>query len=308
MRNKVIAILTADLHLSLNAPIWRSAEPDWFAAMARPLKEIIAIQKANNNCPVLCAGDIFDKWNSPPELINFAIDNLPENMWCIPGQHDLPLHSYDDIGKSAYWTLVKSNYIYHLEKDYEKMIDRKIIVSGFPYGYKLKKTENNISFPILPKIALIHEYAWIKGHNYTGASKESKIIKSIPPGQLDYNIICYGDNHKGFSSCFTDGTQVWNCGSIMRRNSDQIDYKPQVGLLYDDGDIRGYHLDISQDKYLDVSKETLGADTFNMKAFIKELEKLGDEDLNFVEAMNRYLSDNKINMPICNIILKAMKQ
>ena len=73
---RVIAILCADVHLSLNPPVWRSNEPDWFAAMKRPLDEIKELQKKNHDCPVFCAGDIFHKWDSPAELINWAIDNL----------------------------------------------------------------------------------------------------------------------------------------------------------------------------------------------------------------------------------------
>ena len=54
--------------------------------MQRSLEQIRDLQK-EFDCPVICAGDIFDKWNSPPELINFAYDNLPE-IYAIPGQHD----------------------------------------------------------------------------------------------------------------------------------------------------------------------------------------------------------------------------
>ena len=108
MRSKntenIIAIFAADLHLSLKAPIWRSTEQDWFEAMLRPLVELRTLATLHN-CPIVYAGDIFDKWNSPPELINFAIEHLPKGH-AIPGQHDLPLHNYEDIRKSAYWTLV----------------------------------------------------------------------------------------------------------------------------------------------------------------------------------------------------------
>lgn len=312
MRKEIIAILVADLHLSLNAPIWRSAESDWFAAMARPLKEIRAIQAANNDCIILCAGDVFDKWNSPPELINFALKYLPDNMYCIPGQHDLPQHNYEDINKSAYYTLVQAEKIQNILPEVMVLQDeRKITLTGFPFGYKIKErgSHTNISFPKTICIALVHEYIWIKGHNYTTAPKENQLSRAlndfINKKLKGYDVIIYGDNHKGFSTNRSN-TEIFNCGSLMRRNSDQIDYKPQVGLLYSDGSVKPYYLDITQDKHLDVSKEALGEDTLNMKSFIEELEKLGDTDLDFTEAMNRYLSDNKISMPICNIILKAM--
>ena len=34
---QVLAILCSDLHLQMKPPVARSAEPDWFAAMRRPL-------------------------------------------------------------------------------------------------------------------------------------------------------------------------------------------------------------------------------------------------------------------------------
>jgi len=87
---KVLAILMADIHLSLKAPIWRSAEPDWLDAQARPLKEVKLLQD-KYKCPVICAGDIFDRsrktadgWNAPAELINYAIEYLPDDMYAIP--------------------------------------------------------------------------------------------------------------------------------------------------------------------------------------------------------------------------------
>ena len=43
-------------------------------------------------------------------LISFAIRELP-SCYAIPGQHDLPNHSYTDIQRSAYWVLVEAGII-----------------------------------------------------------------------------------------------------------------------------------------------------------------------------------------------------
>jgi DNA repair exonuclease SbcCD nuclease subunit len=311
MRKEVVAILTADLHLSLNAPIWRSAEPDWFAAMARPLKELRKLQR-KFECPVLCAGDIFDKWNSPPELINFAMDNLPKRMICVPGQHDLPLHNFDDIKKSAYWTLVQAGKISTIDRFEHVLADGPLSLYGYPFGKEIQEAPKEAELEKTIRVALAHEYVWIEGHNYTGAPSENRLgahrLKKDNLGRFGgYNVLVYGDNHKGFQTNPLGTTTAFNCGSLMRRNSDQVDYKPMVGLLYNDGSNEPYYLDISKDKYLGVH-EPMETDALNMKAFIQELEKLGDTDLDFTEAMTRYLKDNKINMAICNIILKAIGQ
>ncbi len=314
-KEKVIAIFCADIHLSLNAPIWRSNEPDWFAAMKRPLDEIKEIQFLNNDCPVLCSGDIFDTWDGASgrgasELINFAIENLPDNFWAIPGQHDLPLHNYDDIKKSAYWTLIKSKMINYMHPNTPTIIeddtnDFKMLLFGFPFGHKIIPIKHNQKTDEHIYIALAHEYKWINGCSYSSAPPSRKVSK-IKTTKLGYDIIVYGDNHIGFSSCFTDGTQIFNCGSLMRRHSDQVNYKPQIGLLLSNGNVKGHYLDTSEDKHLNIERKTLGEDPLNLKAFIEELEKLGNSDLDFTEAMEQYLKKNKIKMPICKIIFKAM--
>ena len=312
MSNKVIAILLADTHLTLNAPIWRSPEEDWLAAMQRPLAEINLLQ-LKYDCPVLFAGDLFTRWNSVPELINFAIKNLPQQMWGIPGQHDLPLHNYDDIDKSAYQTLMLASKIHYMHPNTPTIVEKdlknhKMLVFGFPYGSKIKPIKARTGDHIY--IALAHEYVWIKGHNYTSAPAENRLGRNTAEYRdgkwKGYDIVVYGDNHNGFLLKPPSSTTFINCGSMMRTNSDQVDYKPSVGLLHSNGRVARYYLDTSEDKYLDISKEVLGEDPLDMRALLKELEKLDGTDLDFIELVQQHLKRNKINITICNIIRKAM--
>ena len=103
MNTPVVAIACSDIHLTLTPPAARAKEPDWFAAMLRPLNELRHLAKIHE-VPIICGGDVFDTWRVPNELVNWAIQHLPE-MYSIPGQHDLPFHQIDDIDKSAYRTL-----------------------------------------------------------------------------------------------------------------------------------------------------------------------------------------------------------
>jgi DNA repair exonuclease SbcCD nuclease subunit len=67
-----LAVLVADLHLSLQQPACR-ADENWLAVQKRYLKQLSVIGLA-----VICAGDIFDRWNPSPELLVFAIS--PERI------------------------------------------------------------------------------------------------------------------------------------------------------------------------------------------------------------------------------------
>lgn len=293
---EVIDILLADIHLSLKPPIWRSAEPDWFEAMRRPLDEVKALQD-EFDCPILCAGDIFDKWNSSPELINFAIRNLPE-MYSIPGQHDLPLHNYEDINRSAYLTLVYADKIQNVLPDCNVEVNN-ILVRGFPYGYEVTQCPKKRKGMI--HLALIHDYLWMHDKSYPNAPKENQLRTGHWKG---YDVQVYGDNHKGFLKR-TKPVRFFNCGTLMRRKSDEINYKPQVGLLLEDGSVEPHYLDTSQDKYIDIPEATEEGE-FDMKAFIKELEELGDTALDFVDAMKQYIRTKKISPEAKTIILEAM--
>src|SRR5438034_54953 len=68
----VVAIACSDIHLSLNPPLVRTSEPDWLAAQARQLEELASLSKIHS-CPIIIAGDLFDKACPSVEFINWTI-------------------------------------------------------------------------------------------------------------------------------------------------------------------------------------------------------------------------------------------
>ena len=303
--SKPIAILCADIHLSHKPPIWRSAEPDWYEAMKRPLDELTYLQE-KYDVPVLCAGDVFDKWNAPAELINFAIDNLPDDFYAIAGQHDLANHNLKEIEKSAFWTLVKSDKIKEMYLLYPLTID----FHPYFYSYGQKIQKNPDKFQAI-KICLAHQYIWTKNKNYQTASEDYHLNK-FKDVFLSYDVVVTGDNHIPFEATLKSKTskhktKVWNCGSLMRRHSDQINYQPRIAILYDNCCLDFYYLDISKDKHIKIADKEIVSDTgLDMSVVIRELEKLGDSELDFEEAVKSYLKNQKIEKQVQSILLKAM--
>lgn len=307
-KGQVTAILCSDIHLSLKPPIWRSAEPDWFEAMVRPLKEISSLQNYYG-CPVLCAGDVFDRWNCAPELINFAITHLPDNMWAIPGQHDLPYHNYEDIKKSAYWTLVRANTINYIHPNTPTLMDGAdgIVMMGFPWGHKvtpvpIKRPKRNNT----TRIAALHEYNWIPGKEYPTAPKTSRLT-SKRKNFKGWDIVCIGDNHKGFKYKIGE-TTFFNCGSLMRRKSDEVNYRPWIGLVTTDKDVIPHYLDTSKDKYLQMAKDSKGCPgkALDMDGFLQGLAELGKDALDFETAIKHYNHKHNTRRPVRNIIKESM--
>lgn len=280
----VVAIFTADVHLSHKAPVARSAEPDWYEAMARPLKQLRQIQRNHNDPPIFYVGDIFDHWNSPAELINFALEFLPHGF-SIYGQHDLPLHSKKDIKKSAYWTLVKTELLDHLSYPYQ--INRDITVHGFGWNQPIEPNKTK-GF----NIALVHRYVWSGGASYANAPRENHVDQLFKEAK-GYNGVVCGDNHKPFVVHKGKNTIV-NCGSLMCRSIDQRNYEPNVWLLYDDMDIRPEPLSVKDDLWIDeVTQETTSE--IKLDALVENFRKLSSSTINFLEFLERALNSPKLS-------------
>ena len=105
-------------------------------------------------------------------------------------------------------------------------------------------------------------------------------------------------------------TTIFNCGTLMRRKSDEVDYKPQVGLLYSDGTVKPHYLDISKDIHLtaDEAKEAEALDEIDMEVFAAELRKLGSSALDFADAMKHFWSKEKTKQKVKDLITKAMEK
>ena len=101
---------------------------------------------------------------------------------------------------------------------------------------------------------------------------------------------------------------IINTGTLQRRKSDEIDYKPMIGLLHDDGKIGPHYLDTSQDKILAtpevVVRENLETD---LSKFLTELKSLGADSLDFTTSVNHYMDYKKITEDVRKIVLESIE-
>lgn len=310
-----IAVLCSDLHFSLRPPVARSVEPNWLATMAGYCGQLGGLAAGHSNTPgnplpVICAGDVFDRWNAPAELINFALTYLPR-MYAIPGQHDLPHHSYEDIRKSAYWTLVEAGKIVNLEPGKPVGVG-PMQLWGFPWGTPVEPCPETAHLGI--DVAVVHSYIWTAETGYEEASKESRLGNWLE--RLEgFDVAVFGDNHKGFMKTMNLKTHLkrsmalLNCGGFMRRKSDERDYQPTVGLLRSNGSITRYKLDVSGDKFLDTEDipKSLRDNGIGMETFIEELSALGDAAIDFSEAVHRLLEREKVSPAVKKIVLASLE-
>lgn len=304
--DKVVAILCSDIHLSHKPPIARSAEPDWYEAMRWPLDQLRDLQE-KYDCPTIIAGDIFDKWDSPAELINFALNFLPMGAYAIPGQHDLPNHNLEDIERSAYWTLVAAGTIKHLDTTTPV---GDLTLWPAPWGEDIPEPDEQIF-----NLAVVHAYIWQQGYGYPGAPKDKYTSKYVPKLK-GYQAAAFGDNHKGFQFVIdNDDPQngpycsVINCGTLMRRKADEMKYQPHVGVLYANGNIRPHFLHCKDDKFVDIDQALeLVERSLDITEFVGELAGLARTVVDFGEALRRFLTSNKIDSHVRKVILDAMER
>lgn len=292
----VIAVLCSDIHLSARPPVYRSNEPDWYAAMARPLNEIKTI--ANHyDVPVICAGDIFDKWLVPPELINFAIAHI-DNWYAIPGQHDLPYHSYEQIEKSGYWTLVAAGAVQALAPGIGRSVG-EMCMYGYPWGFPIKECPDGPNLAC--RLAVCHKYIWKDGTEFRGAARTGH-IDAFADVLKTYDAAVFGDNHVGFVA-----RPVFNCGTLMRRKADEATYQPQIGLLLRSGVVMPHYLDTSKDHYLALAEDAPeGKVILELADFIQQLSSLSSGAVDFSDAVTAYCERNELTDTAKHILLASI--
>ena len=303
---KPIGLFTADIHLSHKPPKARACEHNWYRCMKRylgELKEIVDYwsEQANQPVPLFYAGDIFDHWDAPAQLINFAIENLPKG-YAIPGQHDLPYHNDKLLFKSAYWTLVKAGTLYEVPSD--GRLFPKMFVSGF--GWK-KPILRGLDDPGGIKVALLHKYLWSVPETGHGKAAEKDNVSNLPVEALSYDFIFSGDNHIPFTAVCSNTTVV-NCGSFMARNTSQRGYEPAVHVLYDNRDLDTAIIRTARkDRWID-KEEKKQEPKINPKLgkLIKKFSKLSADHVDFYSQIRIALEDESVNEEVKQIVLKGL--
>lgn len=304
---KVLAVVS-DLHLRHVAPLFRAEKgAKWYAVMERYLD---CLANATRNVTRAYPGDIFHKWNSPPELINFAMEMLPSG-YAIPGQHDLPLHNYEDIKKSAYWTLVQAGKLMNLIPNSSRLTESKRVIirlHGFPWGYEVKSSPSNFASSLkVLNVAIVHAYIWNdKKTKYQDAPKEQQT--AIYAGRLKgYDAAFFGDNHLEFTKTF-DGLTIRNCGGFMRQKSDERLLIPKVSFLHADGTVSTEVLCEDKDEWEEDAVKEIEklADKEEVEGLIDLLNEAGTLSLDFREVVRRYIVKKVKSKAVQKIILESI--
>lgn len=264
---------------------------------------------AEHRCPLIVAGDIFDDgWRPgrcPPALINFALEHLPPCL-AVPGQHDLPHHRYEDVSRSAYWTLCRAGLVIDLPPGQPREIPTvtPLRLHGFPWGAEVLPIH---AHDLLIEVAVIHAYAWTPKTGYPDAPPAGRVSSWLERLQ-GFDFAHFGDNHRQFLRRPKEpgSPWIWNPGTFVRRKADEADHCPAVGLLRASG-IERHHLDISQDRTLTASPgdhcPAVGIDAGEL---LEELLALGEQSLDFAAALRR--AADTADPAVRDVLLRTLEE
>lgn len=299
-------IAVADLHLTLRRPPAR-AEQNWLDVQADRLAWLSEL-KAKYNCPIVYAGDIFDRYDAgakeekgkhdtATELINWAIHHVPKG-YAVPGNHDLPNHDLSQVHRSAYWILVEAGVLEDLPVGIPIRVDdslpsrRHLFLTGFPCGTK----EHEYGVRVLVEesgfhVAVVHGYCWEDQFGHPGAKEEDKSYQWA--NRLSgYDVAVFGDNHQSFVTRYMALPTVVNVGCFIPRRSDERTLGTKVALIYvnDHDRIELVHPDELQDHWLDRdTKEWKGLQAAGVDPTeaIQEFRRLADACIDFQAAVEQ---------------------
>jgi predicted phosphodiesterase len=299
---KADCVFTADFHLRDDVPECRDKQ-EFFSARNFKIQWLRDLQK-RHDCPIIDAGDVFNKWNVSSELEGWALLNLPTGIITVPGNHDLPNHNVGLYRKSSLHVLEAAKKVRVLNgNDMGKgnwQTQNGITFIGFPFGdefYSIDKKEGEQS------IAIVHAYV---------AETVPPFIEGYTPAQLlaalpGYDVIVSGHNHAAFDYKNKTGRLVVNPGSMMRMAADQEDHRPGVYLWY------AYDNTVERVDYPFepgvVSRNHLARQEERderMIAFVDRLNTDVDISLSFEQNMDKFFVTNKTDKRTQELVREAI--
>jgi DNA repair exonuclease SbcCD nuclease subunit len=301
IKNKPDLILMSDKHLREPdaQPICRldnAWETQWIKL------DFITSLQDKYGCPVVNAGDLFDKWKPSPYLLSKVMEHLPNQFLSIYGQHDLPEHNFKLRYKSGIRTLETAFKLQTLGK-YTNLTHLKFCV----YGCNWKESPVSDVNPNIINVLVWHTFTYQGKEPWPGCTdpKAKTLLRKYP----QFDLILTGDNHTPFVEEF-EGRLLVNPGSIMRMDADQINHRPRVYLWYaETNTVEPVYIpinpaiDVISREHLEHKKQR----DKRINAFIDRLDNDWKVELSFENNLKAFQQQNKVDEQVMGIIYKSLE-
>ena len=205
----------ADLHISATKPRYRT-DKDYLKTCIHKLDQIIAIAN-EEDCPIVCAGDLVDHYTVSHKVVNAILDSLSvlkHEFYLVLGQHDVPYHNFD-IDKSPIGTLLKANRIILLNNKWNDGL------FGVNFGEEeIPETKSSTDTLVIHTAITENDPPFFLEDAISADYALNEAFKF-------FKVIVSGDFHQPFTLKKHNRLLV-NCGPMMRKSLDQADIQPCV--------------------------------------------------------------------------------
>lgn len=295
---KVDAIITSDWHLRDSQPVCR--KDNYFETMLGKIKWVSELQQ-KYDCPVLHAGDLFDKYEPKSKVLGYLMTRMPEQFYTVLGNHDLQNHNIEMFEKSGVFVLKEAQKIKAAPFG---LIQSPFSLTGYAYSQKIPSNQRC-------KVMMCHEmiYQSLEHWQKENGSQALTFLKKYK----GYQLIVTGHNHKPFTAQH-EGRLLVNPGSLMRMTADQKDYKPRVYLWNKETNtVKIEYVPIDSEAveitYLEKTKER----DERINKFIAALPKgcglsgvQSNDTISFEKNLENYLANNRVRSSVKSVIYECV--
>ena len=241
------------------------------------------------DCPVFCAGDLYDHWKPSPYLLSTTLANLPKKFFTVLGNHDLPQHSMELYEKCGVNVLAISKNLN--------------VLSECNWGQTPNK--GSLFIPSINKSILIWHVMTYQGKSpWPGCTAPTafELLNKYP----QFPLLLIGDNHKSFVEEL-DGRILVNPGSLTRQTADQEEHRPCVWLWYaDTNTVTPHYMQCEKNVISREHIDKIDARNERLDAFVQTLSNEWDEGISFEENLERFFRVNSVRESVIKIIRKAI--
>ncbi len=276
-------LISADWHLRADRPRCR-IDTNWMETQRKAIAEVAEIA-INKDTHLFILGDIFDTPRVAPEIISMfiaGIKDINQSIFILAGNHDLPYHSWNNVGQSSFgvlWNIA--------------LTDRDSLLSlpDYYHGAHFGELISNPSYPKSTDCLFLHRLVFP-----SEASKPPAVNAITAQDLLDeypeYKWIFVGDYHSSYHY-EKAGRHVINPGCLTRQRADLITYQPEVAYVdTESGTVEWIEIDdpamLVTDAYLKKEQER----NSRIEAFVESVKKSGQVSLSFMDNLNERIQEN----------------
>lgn len=300
----MIIVCAGDIHAAHDRPTNRV--DNYWATILRKLNFIFDVADKNHADVVIFPGDFTNTPALPYVAFTDLVTLLRERgegkvILTCTGQHDLRFRTKPNTALVAL-----ENSVDHLSilNNSTGCVVGDVRFSGSGYGEEVPEPEEGIFNVLIIHRMIIEEKLWSAQETYEPAN--------IFLRQHNYDLICSGDNHRGFiaRSGIGGNRLLVNCGAMMRNSVALLNHQPVV-VVYNTKTRMYEQVFIpieTADKVFRVEKvEAEKERNQNLEAFVSGLSDQKEVGLLFEDNLIAFSKENNIGSDVMNIIYDSFK-